>query len=611
MPTEAKTRCDKCHRPMEKARAVIGGLAVCPTCYYHYPKAPCSGCGINTRLIGPDGKPLCRPCRRIGRRCARCDKSLEEGGTGLITEEGAFCTPCSVHYRKPKPCPRCKRLSRRLSRDSKRGFAVDPVCEHCRREGNISCSVCRKDRALFAVTKDGKPICKGCAARGEAPFICPQCQQPGQYHSKKQCAACYAKSYAERHCREIWETFQHEWAKQAGRVLLAARSSAVSKHMEAVRVIRSLEFIRLLDENFSDPHRITAFDLIELFGRDGLRRFDTAHTVLTQQGIIPSYPAQELDDLAERVTQTRLIEKIGDCWSRPIMDRYYAYLLDIHARFQRSRRMRASKPRFVMRTITIYVRAVQSLLLWLPDKTHDIRGLDQDTLNRFMRENPGSVASLGRFVRYLNTHEKLFRKLEGSTPPTASPSFNLLSDATYKRLLRQWIQPDDKDLQWSLIGLLMLLFCQSKHKVSEMRLEQIFHDDKTGNYRIRFGRYPIDLDPRVSLVLSRWLKARRPFSPYDDPVSNPYLFPGRRAGSHITPAGISAMLVKEKVTAWQLFTTAVYKSYLNGVSSPKTLVYCYGLTLTTVMKYWAEFDPSLRDDINRMRERQAKSNEPA
>jgi len=63
----------------------------------------------------------------------------------------------------------------------------------------------------------------------------------------------------------------------------------------------------------------------------------------------------------------------------------------------------------------------------------------------------------------------------------------------------------------------------------------------------------IALDPNVSAVPRRWLDLRKAIMPLDDVQTNPYLFPGRRYGEHITTAAVTYWLRKAGVTAEQLY----------------------------------------------------------
>lgn len=65
---------------------------------------------------------------------------------------------------------------------------------------------------------------------------------------------------------------------------------------------------------------------------------------------------------------------------------------------------------------------------------------------------------------------------------------------------------------------------------------------------------------------------------------NEFLSPGRSVGSHLTQAAVSHYLKKHDVAAEQLFATAVYQAYLNGVRHPKVLVRAFGITSTTAVK---------------------------
>lgn len=61
---------------------------------------------------------------------------------------------------------------------------------------------------------------------------------------------------------------------------------------------------------------------------------------------------------------------------------------------------------------------------------------------------------------------------------------------------------------------------------------------------------------------------------------------------------MSHYLKKHDVAAEQLFATAIYQAYLNGIRHPKVLVRAFGITSTTAVKYLHFIDPRLCDEID-------------
>jgi len=113
-----------------------------------------------------------------------------------------------------------------------------------------------------------------------------------------------------------------------------------------------------------------------------------------------------------------------------------------------------------------------------------------------------------------------------------------------------------------------------------------------------FGRAEIQLDPRVSALLHRYLAIREPLAMLDSSAENPYLFTGRRYGDHLTATAVHHWLARYDVTAEQLFATALYNAYLRGLRHPKILVNAFGIAVPTAVKYLAMIDPRLIDETS-------------
>lgn len=104
------------------------------------------------------------------------------------------------------------------------------------------------------------------------------------------------------------------------------------------------------------------------------------------------------------------------------------------------------------------------------------------------------------------------------------------------------------------------------------------------------------LDGEVGRVAARYLIERRPLAPADDGAENPWLFPGRTAGGHLTSHAIREYARKRGLKAQQAFSTALFNACESGIRHPKVLMRAFGISAVCAMKYITIVDPRLRKE---------------
>lgn len=596
MPTEPHTCCDECGREMAKARLIREGRALCDACGLRVPLSPCRGCGKNTRSLDSKGQPFCKSCRTKDRTCFRCGKPLPRAS--LIVEGGAVCWPCAKHFREPEACEQCGQLELSLTgvetMDGRRR-----VCGRCwrRHKGFATCSVCRKQRRPAGATEAGKAVCKQCQQAAGKPFVCPKCRQPGVRHSATRCAACYQRDTVQKRLSEGAALLQRDWAREAWLGFGVALLAEASPDKAMLRINRYYLFFARLDAAFTKASEITPTTLLAACGGiDGLRRFAVPYGYLAKCGLIPATTRMLLTDAAEAIRQEDMLASVGRKWFALALARYRDHLMTIRARYD-SRGWKGENSRMKPRTITSNLRTAKKFC-----ETLDAEGVimvqqtTPDHLNIFLANSPGSTASIRSFVRFLNRKEKLFQNLEIRSIAQDLPEGIFLSRKRYVALLTDWLSPADDALRESLIGLFLLLYAQTIKRTVRLQLEDI-SQGQDGRFRIAFGRTEIGLDDRVSAILGRYLERRHTLIVLDDREKNPYLFPGRQLGEHLTSYAVTYWLGKADVHAEQLFATAIYTAYMNGLRHPKVLVKAFGITTTTAIKYLNMINPRLTLEV--------------
>lgn len=121
--------CDCCGRSMPKASRIYDGLAYCSACYARiFRTVKCEICGKNMRT--PYGKKpaICKKCKTIDRTCIRCGRKVPSAG--MLTNKGAVCPSCAPYFWPIKRCPKCGKLTRRLTRNKNKGILI-PLCDSC------------------------------------------------------------------------------------------------------------------------------------------------------------------------------------------------------------------------------------------------------------------------------------------------------------------------------------------------------------------------------------------------------------------------------------------------------------------------------------------------
>lgn len=595
-----KTRCDQCGRRMEKAALVMDGKGLCEPCASRVPLLPCVDCRRNTRKRNTDGQPFCRSCRIKGRTCARCGDPLPRAS--LMTTDGAVCRNCHTKfYKEPEVCEVCGQMSLAL-------IAVDRpegsrrACARCwqRHRGYTRCAACGLHRPPAGQLPDGRPICGSCQSQGGKRFFCPQCGMEGDKFSKDRCRACYERERVRKKVELSAILLRQPWAKTAWLAFGEELAARMIAHNALVRIDRYFLLFARMDAEFSRTTEITPEALLGIVGgREGLRRFAVPYGFLVKSQVVPEMTRDLLDDTAERVKQDALLKGIEGQWFEPVLWRFHENLLALHARYH-DRGWKGKASRMKMRTVGQYLRTALTFCQMVTE--HGVTTVQQITpnhLDAFQEEHRGSRDSIRAFVRHLNRREKLFTRLKVVSVPQNLPEGVFLGRDRYLALLKAWLNPSDDTLREALLGLLMLLYAQPVHRVVTLRLDDLV-EGRDGQYRVALAKTEITLDPNVGAVLRRWLEKRKALMVFDHADENPYLFPGRRFGEPITTAGVTYWLRKAGVTAEQLYATAIYNAYRNGVRLPKVLMNGFGLTKNTAIKYLNMIDPRLMDEVEGM-----------
>lgn len=572
---------------MARAHAIHDGQAACNSCYVRdFKPVSCTGCGTLTRSYRGEQPSYCRSCRNKGKPCVRCSK-LILGKAGFVTPTGPACASCAPYLKDQRPCSICGSLSHRLSRAPRVGIN-EPACKPCiEQKTHATCPSCGKYRPPFAANRKGVIVCKKC--HGDDGFVCSQCGNEGVRHSAIKCKDCYWKDHLNSVVTEHSRTYRNPWVRQAmvGYAATMAKESGAGRAIFQVR--KDAPIFSKLDTLYQDPSKVSASDLATDFGRGAFWKNPNAFSYFFKEEVFPIASKLELEDFKLLSSQQKSLIKIGGKW-------YSKLVLDYHSELLRVRQYRSDKgATSSMSTISSHLLAARRFL-----EVASAEGITSETqitdehIDLFLTLNPGYTTSVRRFVHWLNANARLFRKLKLQKTQRTSNLNHVLPVTSQSQLYNGWISASGTETKPALIGIFMLNYGQNGKQATKIRLDQLTLLED-GRYAIAFKRVPIPLQPEESDLVKRYLAERRRWSVIDSIDDNPWLFPGRGWREHLTSASITAYLRRWHVSATQLFATAMYQAYADGLGHPNVLVEAFGVTRFTAIKYYALFNPRLQN----------------
>lgn len=584
--------CGLCGSSIGKASAYLNGQPVCDTCYHReFKGAACVSCGANYRRhISDNSTTQCRKCRPK-EHCIRCRKITNNHS--FRTPNGPVCSYCRRFFKEPGLCTNCGKRHRHLAKHLALGFDT-PVCPACRSQHFEICARCSRPKKVAARRSNGQPLCAAC--KEDKPFVCPICKEVGRPHSKLKCKTCYSREYALRFASKLTAQLNQQWLKNDWEDFVQQWvPNAHTSGTLNLPLTRTFAFFKKLDGLLHTPAELAIERLIELLGPNSLNTYSTGYNFYIENKRISPVSLEFLEAHRGAIEQTKLLARVSPPWKQQLLQRYLRHLAAVSQAW-RKRGWVGKHERHAPRTVTLLLRAAWKFIEFLPEDVCSVQAIGSESLDRFVVYKPGHKNALHSFINYLNRSENLFQKLVlTGTRKAENKTDYILPEHQSDVLLKQWLNPSDKELRNTLIGLFMLVYARTAKQVVRL-CRGDFIVTRDGVVTVRFGKTPITLDESIAVLLIRYLDAleRRRGSPL---ATDDFIFPGRVAHRHLSPESITYALAPYKVTAEQLFSTALANCYRNGLTKPKVLVRTLGISLLTALDYWELFAPRVTEEM--------------
>lgn len=584
--------CSGCGEGPKQIYRHEGTKVFCRTCYGRlFVPARCERCGRRTTSRPGDAHPVCNPCLRAsffdGKRCARCDKPLVNPKRRVALPDGRVCCcACKRHFEPRQVCEYCGTPSIRLERDFAAG--IDKLaCGDCRyraRKEGI-CAGCHRPRRIAGEREDGKGYCAWCLPTGSPPLIvCQDCGRTRHAYSKKRCEDCGWERSHQKLIASLVPQLRTRWARQLfERYHKESRVYTLrGSWLNALR--RDIHFFVALENAFPSMQSLTGVLIVRRLGWLAVRGHQRVMSFLAQQRLVVL--DEDPDYLLEvHLDRLRKLVPADEGWVTAMLDRFLAQMLKDRAKVVGLRRR--TRVAVTPKSIESAIRTARAFLLYARDEHHAAspQGVSQTMLNLYVARNRRARIPLYTFARYVSRHERVFHGLKvpmGS--PLGPPHHLVMPEERRRSIIRRLCAASTAiELRWALLALFVGVHAQAPMVAAAMRLDRI--RETSEGHEVLFGKTWLHLDPAVNGVLKRWLACRREYSGLEATNESPFLFPGRRATTHLQVLSIAKLRHRYGFTLPGLRASCLAAMVRTGVRQPRVLVDAFGVSLPMAIKY--------------------------
>ncbi|MBE2210898.1 MAG: hypothetical protein IAE66_04760 [Xanthomonadaceae bacterium] len=369
---------------------------------------------------------------------------------------------------------------------------------------------------------------------------------------------------------------------------------------------RDIAFFQDLESTFEGPEQLSGVLIVRKLGNDFVKRYRRGMSFLAHENLIimdddPDYPVERAID------RLRVLTRDETVWIQQCLERFLIELLNARARI--ANRGRHSRIPVSAKSLESAVRSAHRFLAYARDE-HDatsIRDVSQEILDQFVGARKYDRTAISAFLRYVRKYEKTFQSIKLRKIQTPSiPAHLVMSEQERLRFMRIFSEvTEPKQIHWALACAFNLLYAQSVSKIVKIHLDQVRQGDD--GYEVKFAKVWLAIDPAIQPLMARWMNSRREFGAFDATGSSPYLFPGMRTGTHLTPSSLANFRKKHHYDTRAGRVTAISALIRHGLKQIKVLTDCFGISAIRAHAYLRHFGAHNHDMARHVYEHHAKS----
>jgi len=381
--------CDNCHKLLVDWDYKYQGKHYCKECFnLLFTFQICAICGKRKKISNELQVPICKVCQVKDKPCIRCNRN--EYKFGLITKDGPVCKTCAVYFREYKTCSVCHNLYYSVSNRKLLSGESQLLCHRCYNKTLPICSLCQKQRKVYAYDDNHRAICELCATKENK-----QCTQCGELISAGRGNLCNECTYVNTLTKRIKfgadllsSKYMRGYFEQFGWWLKDRRGSVFA----ATHLIKYLDYFSQIDTLCEKFGRMPNYEEVVQSSTVAMSRKNLL--VTTFLGDIGLLMVDKIikEEQANKDMIERYLNKFKQgSWESKILKSYYEHL--------RSK----TKHKGSIRSIRLALGSATNLLEY--KEYFDDMHLTNNVLDGYLWKYPGQRSSLTGFVNFLQDNQ--------------------------------------------------------------------------------------------------------------------------------------------------------------------------------------------------------------
>jgi len=519
-PCAGWRRAEPCHRCAKVAPVSVrngDGLATCRRCRMTDPELAerCSQCGDVASVASRTGNgPLCRRCyRRPIATCEGCGRMRECTGTTMGRPRCSGCVD-----RRRDICAWCAKEAKVSA-----AWAGRPACPTCYERVLVSkgvCDGCGERRRIDPRNSDGRVLCSTCAGL-EPMHVCGQCGDEDKLYETDRCRRCVLRRRVD--------------------TLLSDRDGVIRPELVAVAdCLAGVEPVKAGLKWVLRPHNqaiLAALASGELaLSHEALDGVEAGRTVGYFRPILVSAGALPARDETLAQLELWIAGVVAD-----IADPVDRHLVETFAVWRLLRRVRQRADKRETRDVGTqqgWIRRAIEFLAFLRAHDTSLAVCTQAHVDLWLA-GPPARRQVREFLRWAVRH-RVASNIEIVGRRAALPVRPLDADR-YPALVGRLLVDTDISIGDRVAGLLVLLYAQSAADIARLTVEHVERRDD--GVLLRLGDDPCVMpEPIAGLLVALVDGNRRGHAAIGVPTERRWLYPGSRAGCHLTGARLQVRL---------------------------------------------------------------------
>ena len=460
---------------------------------------------------------LCRRCRRAP--SAVCSTCGTEAACYNARTSNPVCEPCYAKHRERLLCSKCGRSAPAHARSE----AGEPLCNTCSRRKETCCR-CENLRKVSARLENGSALCVTCLEREPAYYTnCSNCDEYGRMANRGLCARCACPLILRR-------LFGDNEGALGGAASAIVDALCQCDPPKVIQWAERAKHRKALASSVREMGEVLDHEALDQLPPS--RSVEWLRNILVETGAIP------FRDTHLRRAETRIHSTISKIVS--IEDRSIA---DTFAKWHHLRRLRAKAERAPLKSgnglaAEREMSAITTFLNHLHDRNLSLQSCTQLDVDAYLAGD-SARSGIHIFLKW-SADRGLVHGLQAAAPQPVITRPTLPGKDARWALVRRLLHEPEIETRDRVAGLLVLLYSQQTTRLVRLKASDVTVDS-AGTTTVALGEHPLTLPPAIAPLFVEICEQRRGYAAVH-PGKNEWLFPGGRAGDHLSPAHMGRRL---------------------------------------------------------------------